>query len=87
MRDSDQGWPRSLSSLLRAVAGPGHTDPAADLGIVIPYNTIKPLIVAFGLIVMFSGLITTHALIFVGAAILVVSLYTWLLSPLEPEHH
>jgi cytochrome c oxidase subunit I len=59
---------------------------AAELGIVLPYNTIKPLMVAFGLIVMFSGLITTHALIFVGAAILVVSLYSWLLSPLEPEH-
>ena len=29
----------------------------------------------------------THALIFIGAAILVGSLYAWLLSPLEPEHH
>ncbi len=61
-------------------------DPA-ELGIVMPYNTIKPLLVAFGLIVMFSGLMLTHALIFIGAAILVGSLYGWLLSPLEPEHH
>jgi cytochrome c oxidase subunit 1 len=60
---------------------------AEELGIVLPYSTIKPLIVAFGLITMFTGLITTRVLIFVGAAILVVSLYTWLLSPLEPEHH
>ena len=60
---------------------------AEELGIVLPYSTIKPLVVAFGLIVMFSGLMTTHVLIFVGAAILVGGLYSWLLSPLEPEHH
>jgi cytochrome c oxidase subunit 1 len=60
---------------------------AEELGIVLPYSTIKPLIVALGLIVMFSGLMITHALIFIGAAILVGSLYGWLLSPLEPEHH
>jgi hypothetical protein len=53
----------------------------------MPYNTIKPLIVAFGLVVMFCGLISSHALIGVGAAIMVLSLYSWLLSPLEPEHH
>jgi cytochrome c oxidase subunit 1 len=60
---------------------------AEELGIVMPYSTIKPLIVAFGLITMFCGLITTRVLIFAGAAILVISLYTWLCSPLEPEHH
>jgi cytochrome c oxidase subunit I len=67
-----------------------NAQPARDpeeLGIVLPYPTIKPLLVAFGLIVMFSGLMLTHALIFIGAAILVGSLYGWLLSPLEPEHH
>jgi hypothetical protein len=57
------------------------------MGIILPYPTIKPLIVAFGLVVMFCGLMTTKALIFIGAGILVVSLYSWLLSPLEPEHH
>jgi cytochrome c oxidase subunit 1 len=60
---------------------------AADLGIVMPYNTIKPLIVAFGLVTMFCGLLTTKVLIFVGAGIMIVSLFTWLLAPLEPEHH
>ncbi|MEP6906074.1 MAG: cbb3-type cytochrome c oxidase subunit I, partial [Gemmatimonadales bacterium] len=60
---------------------------AEEMGIILPYNTIKPLIVAAALIIMFCGLITTHVLIFAGAALLVVSLYTWLLSPLEPEHH
>jgi len=32
-------------------------------------------------------LIWTRALIGVGAAIMILSLYIWLLSPLEPEHH
>jgi len=40
-----------------------------------------------GLVVMFTGLIWTRALIGVGAALLILSLYSWLLSPLEPEHH
>jgi cytochrome c oxidase subunit 1 len=60
---------------------------AHDLGIVMPYNTIKPLFVAAGLVIMFCGLISTHVLIGVGAGILILSLYSWLLSPLEPEHH
>ena len=60
---------------------------AEEMGIILPYPTIKPLIVAAGLIIMFCGLMTTKALIFIGAGILVVGLYSWLLSPLEPEHH
>jgi heme/copper-type cytochrome/quinol oxidase subunit 1 len=60
---------------------------ADELGIILPYSTIKPLFVALGLIIMFCGLISTRVLIGVGAAIMIVSLYSWLLSPLEPEHH
>jgi len=60
---------------------------AAELGIVMPYNTIKPLFVALGLIIMFCGLMTSPVLIAVGAALMIFSLYSWLLSPLEPEHH
>jgi cytochrome c oxidase subunit 1 len=60
---------------------------ASDLGIILPYNTIKPLIVAGAMVVMFCGLITTHMLIYIGAAVMVGALYAWLLSPLEPEHH
>ncbi|MFL5594117.1 MAG: hypothetical protein ACJ785_05835, partial [Gemmatimonadaceae bacterium] len=60
---------------------------ATELGIVLPYNTIKPLFVALGLVIMFCGLIATRALIAVGASIMILSLYSWLLSPLEPEHH
>jgi cytochrome c oxidase subunit 1 len=60
---------------------------AAELHIVMPYNTIKPMIVAGSMVIMFCGLIFAKALIFVGAAVMVASLYSWLLSPLEPEHH
>jgi len=68
---------------------------AAELGIPMPTPTIKPLIVAAGIIIMFSGLLFIHrpskaiafTLIFSGAAILVGTLYAWLLTPLEPEHH
>ncbi len=58
-----------------------------ELGIVLPYSTVKPMIVALAMVIMFCGLITTMALTFLGAAIMVVALYSWLLSPLEPEHH
>ncbi len=60
---------------------------ADELGIIIPYSTIKPLFVALGLVVMFCGLIWTKALIAIGAATMIIALYSWLLSPLEPEHH
>jgi hypothetical protein len=36
---------------------------------------------------MFLGLITSRALVFIGAAVMVVALYSWLTAPLEPEHH
>ncbi|HEX6573799.1 MAG TPA: cytochrome c oxidase subunit I [Gemmatimonadaceae bacterium] len=59
----------------------------ADLGIVLPYSTIKPMIVAFSMVVMFTGLLISKAVLFIGAAVMVVALYSWLLAPLEPEHH
>ncbi|MDO8501505.1 MAG: cytochrome c oxidase subunit I [Gemmatimonadaceae bacterium] len=60
---------------------------AEELHIVLPYNTIKPMLVAGSMVIMFCGLIASKALIFVGAAAMVAALYSWLLSPLEPEHH
>jgi cytochrome c oxidase subunit 1 len=67
---------------------------AKELGIPMPLPTIKPLCVAAGIIIMFSGLIFIHlekktvafTLIGVGAAMLVGFLYAWLLSPLEEAH-
>ena len=61
----------------------------------MPLPTIKPLIVAAGIIIMFSGLIFLHlqnkpaafTLMFGGATILVGFLYAWLTSPLEEAHH
>src|SRR5512141_17620 len=60
---------------------------ADDLGIILPYPTIKPMIVAGALVIMFCGLLTSKAILFAGAAVMVVTLYSWLLAPLEPEHH
>ncbi len=64
---------------------------AKELGIPMPFPTIKPMMVAIGIIVMFSGLIVMHvgkfplamATMLGGAAFMVGSLYAWLTSPLE----
>jgi cytochrome c oxidase subunit I len=89
-------WEGNESDMESARANSLEGKTAADLGIVMPYNTIKPLIVAFGILVMFLGVISKHtetfkdnwlAVTITGALILVLSLYSWLLSPLEPEHH
>jgi cytochrome c oxidase subunit 1 len=77
-----------------APAAPATRIPTADeLGIPIPYTTLKPFFTALGLTVMLSGLPFAHAdkpaieytVMFVGACTLVGSLYWWLTSPLEPE--
>ena len=69
---------------------------AHELGIAMPTPTIKPLLASIGLTVMFIGLILKHnanyqslwlPIMLGGVAFFVVSLYAWLLSPLEPEHH
>jgi cytochrome c oxidase subunit 1 len=69
------------------------TRTAAELNIPIPYSTAKPFFAALGLVIMVCSLLTSHlethvpmfGLLFGGAALLVGSLYAWLLSPLEPE--
>jgi len=67
---------------------------AKDLGIPMPNRTIKPLICAAGLTIMFSGLLFIHkdkmplamATILTGALIMTMSLYAWVLTPLEDPH-
>jgi len=67
---------------------------ARELGIPMPSPTIMPLIVAFGLTVMFTGPLVMHGqtrlagvlVSLLGAFIMVGGLYNWLLTPLEPEH-
>jgi cytochrome c oxidase subunit 1 len=64
---------------------------ARELGIAMPLNTIKPLLVGLFMTLMFSGLLFIHknnwpmayTFIFGGAACMVASLYSWLLSPVE----
>src|SRR5687767_5305947 len=90
-----EGW---IDQEKAADAKPMHIEKerrtAKELGIPMPLPTIKPLIVAAAIIIMFSGLLFIHresksiafTLIFGGAAMLVGFLYAWLLSPLEEAH-
>ncbi|HVZ77612.1 MAG TPA: cytochrome c oxidase subunit I [Gemmatimonadaceae bacterium] len=64
---------------------------ARELGIPMPFPTIKPLFVALFMVLMFTGLLFIHkgnwplayTFIIGGAAAMVATLYSWLLSPLE----
>jgi cytochrome c oxidase subunit 1 len=64
---------------------------AAQLGIPMPFPTVKPAIAALAIIVMFSGLLFMHAgkfpvamaVTLSGAVLFVGTLYAWLTSPLE----
>ncbi|MEJ7758004.1 MAG: cytochrome c oxidase subunit I [Gemmatimonadaceae bacterium] len=80
-------WEGNEKDLASANMNAQEGKTSEELGIVLPYSTIKPFIVAAALVLMFCGLITTMAVTFLFAAIMVVALYAWLLSPLEPEHH
>jgi hypothetical protein len=68
----------------------GHKT-AAELGIPMPFPTVKPLLTALGIVIMFAGLLFMHLDKFAlavtitigGASLLVGSLYAWLTSPLE----
>jgi cytochrome c oxidase subunit 1 len=83
------------ATIASAHATPVHeqtsTKTAAELGIPMPFPTVKPLFTALGIVVMFSGLIFIHLDMFAvamtitlsGAALLTGSLYAWLTSPLE----
>ena len=76
-------------------AAPMHEETerktAAELGIPMPFPTIKPLFTALFMVLMFVGLIFLHVdkfalamIVTIGsAAAFVGSLYGWLTSPLE----
>jgi cytochrome c oxidase subunit 1 len=67
---------------------------AKELGIPMPNPTIKPLICALGMTVMFTGLLFIHkdrmplalATMIGGALIMTMALYAWVLTPLEDAH-
>jgi hypothetical protein len=68
---------------------------AEELGIPMPYPTIKPLFVALFMTLMFAFLLpihTGHHTLAIGGIIvcalgMTFTLYSWLTSPLEPAHH
>ena len=67
---------------------------AEELGIPLPYPTIKPLFVALFMTLMFASLLFIHkdktqiaiVGILLNAAAMTAFLYAWLTAPLEPEH-
>jgi cytochrome c oxidase subunit 1 len=67
---------------------------AKDLGIPMPNPTIKPLICALGMTIMFTGLLFIHkdkwplalTIMIGGALVMIAALYAWLLTPLEDAH-
>jgi hypothetical protein len=68
-------------------------ETAEELGIILPTPTAKPAVVALGIVIMFGGLMLSRLgwsvalpVLFGGAALMIAGLYSWLLSPLEPEH-
>ncbi len=94
------GYPNPIGNQPKQAAEAGvHVEHASgktakELGIPMPNPTIKPLICALGLIIMFSGLLFIHkdklplalATIIGGALVMTMSLYAWLLTPLEDAH-
>jgi cytochrome c oxidase subunit 1 len=68
---------------------------ADELGIPMPYPTIKPLFVALFMTLMFASLLLIHkemltqgiTLVIVFGTSMTFMLYAWLTSPLEPHHH
>jgi cytochrome c oxidase subunit I len=67
---------------------------AKELGIPMPNPTIKPMFCAGGMVIMFSGLLFIHknnfplalTVILGGALLMTLSLYAWVLTPLEDAH-
>lgn len=66
-----------------------HT--AKSLGIQMPFPTVKPLLAAFSIVVMLSGLLflrngmfaVAMTLIIGGALAVFAAFYSWLTAPLE----
>ena len=70
-----------------------HIPTAKELGIVLPNPSIWPLVMAMGLMVMFSGLLFMDtkptlaiAIMLIGTLCWIGTLYKWLLTPLEDHH-
>jgi cytochrome c oxidase subunit 1 len=83
---------QTVESGLHVEQATGKT--AKELGIPMPNPTIKPMICAGGMTIMFTGLLFIHknnmplalATMIAGALIMTLSLYAWVLTPLEDAH-
>jgi cytochrome c oxidase subunit 1 len=91
----DLTTPRQSAAMTHGVHVERATGKTAkELHIPMPNPTIKPLVCALGLTVMFMGLLFIHkdkmslalATIIGGALIMVTALYAWVLTPLEDAH-
>jgi cytochrome c oxidase subunit 1 len=75
-------------------AASGRIKSAKELGIPMPNPSIKPLFVALFMTFMFASLLLIHkgktpfavAGIITFALLMTLTLYSWLLTPLEDEH-
>jgi heme/copper-type cytochrome/quinol oxidase subunit 1 len=75
-------------------ASPQRIPSAKELGIPMPNPSIWPLLVALFMTLMFACLLLIHkgktqlaiAGIITCATLMTISLYSWLLTPLEDEH-
>jgi hypothetical protein len=95
---SGHGLPAASQPRQSAEAGVHIEHPtgqsAKELGIPMPNPTIKPLICALGMTIMFTGLLFIHkgnmplalATMIGGALVMTMALYAWVLTPLEDAH-
>jgi cytochrome c oxidase subunit I len=79
-------WEGKEADIESARANQQSGKTAEHFGIALPYGTIKPLLAALCMVIMFSGLIVGHWILVAGAGAMVLAFYGWLTSPLEPEH-
>jgi hypothetical protein len=91
--DLSRGTPHDVTGE-QHIDQPDRVRSAEELGIPLPYPTIKPLFVALFMTLMFASLLFIHKdktqLAIIGillnAGAMTTFLYAWLTAPLEPEH-
>jgi cytochrome c oxidase subunit I len=89
-------WDKALPGAVIPAPAPAavRIPTARELGIPMPNPTIKPLFVALWMVLMVASLLLIHegktplaiTGIIVFAVLMVLTLYSWLLTPLEDEH-
>ncbi len=83
--EDEQGRPVRLPAAADHAADDDHGDDDGH-GIHMPSPSYMPLIAAAGLPILGFGLIYDAALVAVGAAVMVVGLFLWVLEPATEEH-